>query len=152
MSIPTTKEEHREAFLRRLRIYWDLKCPHRFLTRIGEIYEVDFGENVGDEFSGRHLGVCLEDTSASQSKTLVIPLTTKYKEYNIHKEDIVETHAIYNGRPIVAGAVLGEARWISKLRIFPRSVILEEPAGVQLSYVKATVKLDIKTQRRWRKI
>lgn len=147
-----TKEDAREAFLNRLNIYWTIKTPHRFLTRVGEIYEVDFGENVGDEFSGRHLGICLENTSASQSKTLIVPLTTKYAEYNIHEDDIIRTEAIYNGRPIVAGVVLGEARWISKLRIFPRSVILDEPAGVQLNCVKGFVPIDGKTLRRWRKL
>lgn len=145
------KEDARAAYLKRLKIYWNLPTPHRFLTRVGEIYEIDFGENVGDEFSGRHLGVCLEDTTASQSRVLVIPLTTKYAEYNIHTDDIIDTMTLDDRKRIVAGAVLGEARWISKFRIFPRSVILKEPVGSD-AYVKAKIKIDSKTLRRWRKL
>lgn len=148
---PFTKEEAREAYLKRLKLYWEQQ-PHRFMTRVGEIYEVDFGENVGDEFSGRHLGVCLADTTASQSKTLVIPLTTKYMQYNIHKNDMIDTKADFDGRPIIAGAVLGEARWVSKLRIFPRSLILGEPSGLMLGYAKASIKVDKRTLSRWRKL
>lgn len=145
------KNDAREAFLKRLKLYWELE-PHRFLTRVGEIYEIDFGENIGDEFSGRHLGVCLSDTTASQSKVLVIPLTTKYTQYNIHKNDIVRTLAPYSGKEIVAGAVLGEARWISKLRIFPRSLILDEPPNTFLEYAKASIEIDKRTLSRWRKL
>ena len=71
-----SKQNAREAYLKRLQIYWNLDRPKRFNTHVGEIYEIDFGENVGDAFSGRHLGICLEDTSPSQTKTLVVPLTT----------------------------------------------------------------------------
>lgn len=146
------KEDAREAYLKRLNIYWGMSHPRRFMTRVGEIYEIDFGENVGDEFSGRHLGVCLEETSASQTKVLVIPLTTKYTEYNIHEDDVVRTTASYDQRPIVAGVVLGEARRVSKLRIFPRSVILGEPPESHLGCAKACIEIDAKTLRRWRKL
>lgn len=147
-----SKQDAREAYLKRLQIYWSLERPKRFNTHVGEIYEIDFGENVGDEFSGRHLGICLEDTSPSQTKTLVVPLTTKYAEYNIHEEDIIRTTALFDQRPIIAGVALGEARWISKLRIFPRSVILNEPLKYSFGCVKAVVEIDAKTLRRWRKI
>lgn len=147
-----SKQDAREAYLKRLQIYWNLDRPKRFNTHVGEIYEIDFGENVGDEFSGRHLGICLEDTSPSQTKTLVVPLTTKYAEYNIHEEDIIRTTALFDQRPIIAGVALGEARWISKLRIFPRSVILNEPSKYAFGCVKAVVDIDAKTLRRWRKI
>ena len=149
---PYSKEDAREAFLKRLKIYWGFRTPHRFLTRIGEIYEVDFGENVGDEFSGRHLGICLADTSASQSRTLVIPLTTKYAKYNIHENDVIHTKASYDGTDIVAGVVLGEARWVSKLRIFPRSIILGEPPDTELPYAKAYIEISKRTLSRWRKL
>ena len=147
-----TKQDAREAYLKRLNIYWGIERPHRFNTRVGEIYEIDFGENVGDEFSGRHLGICLEDTSPSQTKTVVVPLTTKYAEYNIHEDDIVRTESTFDHSPIIAGVAVGEARWVSKLRIFPRSVILNEPPKCALGYVKAFVKVSPKTLRRWRKI
>jgi hypothetical protein len=147
---PNKKEDARAAYLKRLQIYWGYQGPHKFNTHVGDIYEVDFGENVGDEFSGRHLGICLEDTSPSQTKVTVIPLTTKYAKYNIRGDDLIETTSIIGNVPIVAGVVVGEAKRISKIRIFPRSTILEEPPDATLCYAKAYVKLDKRTVKRWR--
>ena len=83
-----------ETWLRRLNCYWKKTSFPKFNTHIGEIYEVDFGENVGTEFSGRHLAVCLSDTNFSQERMLVIPLSTKYAEYNISKSDMVDTKSL----------------------------------------------------------
>ena len=47
--------------------------------------------NPGTEFSGRHLAICLRDSVPSQEKMLVVPLTTKFKEYNIAEEDMIKT-------------------------------------------------------------
>lgn len=141
------KINSREAWLKRLQKYWNsYSCPH-FITRTGEIYEVDFGMNVGFEFSGRHLAICLQDTTPSQERMLVVPLTTKMDDYNISIEDIIETTST-NGKPIKAGVVLGEAIHISKLRIFRASKILEEPDEV-VNPVKGYIKLTSKTVKRW---
>ena len=78
----STKYNARQAFLRRLKCYWSAKGFPRFNTYIGEIYEIDFGENAGSEFSGRHLAICLSDTSIAEDRMLVIPITTKYEKYN----------------------------------------------------------------------
>ena len=79
----------KEAYLKRLRYYWTTKNYRNFNTNIGEIYEVDFGENVGTEFSGRHLAVCLNDTTAFEDRVLVIPITTK-----IHRSKGFPTHVL----------------------------------------------------------
>lgn len=117
------KQIAREAYLRRLNYYWGAKNFPRLCTHIGEIYEVDFGENVGSEFSGRHLAVCLSETTIHQDRVMVIPLTTKYRQYNL--KHIVNTKS-YNGKIIHAGIMLNEARLVSKLRLFQTSLILEE--------------------------
>ena len=93
------KQIAREAYLRRLNYYWGAKNFPRLCTHIGEIYEVDFGENVGSEFSGRHLAVCLSETTIHQDRVMVIPLTTKYRQYNL--KHIVNTKS-YNGKIIHA--------------------------------------------------
>lgn len=121
------KIDAREAWLRRVQSYWNVVTFPKFNTRVGEIYEVDFGENVGTEFSGRHLAICLLDTMPNQERTMVVPLTTKYEEYNIDPRNIVQTVSD-SGVEIKAGVVLGEARWISKIRIFRNSLILGEDA------------------------
>ena len=142
------KKNSREAWLRRLQIYWDSPTAPHFITRTGEIYEVDFGMNPGTEFSGRHLAICLRDSVPSQEKMLVIPLTTKFNEYNIAEEDIVETKAINTNKKIKGGVVLGEAKWISKYRVFECSKILDEHPDVS-KIVKGTIDISKHDLKRW---
>ena len=141
------KLNSREAYLRRLQIYWNSHSAPHFITRVGEIYEVDFGMNVGLEFSGRHLAVCLQDTTPSQERMLVVPITTKMDNYNIAPADIIETIST-NGKTIRGGVVLGEATHISKLRIFRASKILGEPFTTT-NPVKGQLKLNKSTIKRW---
>lgn len=119
----TKRKMSKEAWLRRLEGYWITKNFPRVHTHVGEIYEIDFGENVGSEFSGRHLAICLSETNISQDRILVIPLTTKFRQYNL--EHIIKTTS-YNGKEIHAGVMLNEAKLVSKIRIFDKSLILEE--------------------------
>lgn len=142
------KQDSREAWLRRLQMYWNTRSFPRFITRIGEIYEIDFGENVGTEFSGRHLAVCLSNTVPSQEKMLVVPLTTKFVEYNISQENIVKLDR-KDGIPIHAGVALTEARWVSKIRIFRSSRILQESKEV-VNPVKGYVKISSAKLKRWK--
>jgi mRNA-degrading endonuclease toxin of MazEF toxin-antitoxin module len=114
----------REAYLKRLQTYWKSRRPMRFNTYVGEIYEIDFGENVGSEFSGRHLGICLNDTKITEDRVLVIPITSAYVKYNL--TDIVKCTSFVDGKPIEGGVVLNEVRFISKVRIFKTSNILQE--------------------------
>lgn len=141
------KLDSREAWLRRQSIYWNSRSFPRLITRIGEIYEIDFGENIGTEFSGRHLAICLKDTLPSEEKMLVIPLTSKFIEYNINKEDVIKVNR-KNGISIHAGVALHEARWISKIRIFRTSKILNDPKDT-LNPVKGYVKISKTTLKRW---
>ena len=113
----------REAYVKRLRYYWNAKNFPRIYTHVGEIYEVDFGENVGSEFSGRHLAICLSETTIHQDRVMVVPLTTKFKQYNL--KHIIDTTA-FNGTRIHAGVMINEATLISKLRLFQKSLIVEE--------------------------
>lgn len=142
------KKNSREAWLRRLQIYWNSRTSPHFITRVGEIYEVDFGMNPGTEFSGRHLAICLRDSVPSQEKMLVVPLTTKFKEYNIADEDIIETEAFNTKKRIKAGVVLSEATWVSKFRIFEHSRILEENPDTS-KLVKGFIKISKQNLKRW---
>ena len=144
------KLNSREAWLRRLKIYWNSPSSPHFITRVGEIYEVDFGMNVGTEFSGRHLAICLKDTTPSQEKTIVIPMTTKFEAYNIAPVDMIETTA-FNGKPIKAGVVLGEATWISKFRVFKASKILQDSDDANY-LVKGFIEISNINLRRWLKL
>ena len=141
------KKNSREAWLRRLQVYWDSPTSPHFITRVGEIYEVDFGMNPGTEFSGRHLAICLRDSVPSQEKMLVVPLTTKFKEYNIADEYMIDTVSL-NGKNIKAGVVLGEAKWISKFRIFEYSKILNEHTDAS-KLVKGFIEVSKQELKRW---
>lgn len=141
------KTNSREAWVRRLQKYWKTYSFPQFISRIGEIYEVDFGMNVGLEFSGRHLAVCLENTMPSQERMLVVPLTTKIDDYNISDDNIIDITSS-NNRTIKGGVVLGEATYISKLRIFRASKILGEPETVT-NPVKGVFKITPQQLKRW---
>lgn len=141
------KMNSRDAWIRRLKMYWNSRTFPGCITRVGEIYEIDFGENVGNEFSGRHLAICLRNSIPSDAKMLVVPLTSKFMEYNIAEEDIVKIER-KDGIPIHAGVALHEARWVSKLRIFRSSRILKESEDV-LNPVKGYVKISKSTLKRW---
>lgn len=142
------KKNSQEAWLRRLKIYWNSPTSPHFITRVGEIYEVDFGMNPGTEFSGRHLAICLRDSVPSQEKMLVIPLTTKFDAYNIADEDIIETEAFNSTKVIKAGVVLGEATWVSKFRVFECSKILEENPDTS-KLVKGFINVTKSDLKRW---
>ena len=142
------KKNSREAWLRRLQIYWNSPTAPHFITRVGEIYEVDFGMNPGTEFSGRHLAICLRDSVPSQEKMLVVPLTTKFKEYNIAEEDMIKTTSL-NGKTIVAGVVVGEATWVSKFRVFECSKILEENSYDNSKIIKGFIEVSKQNLKRW---
>ena len=143
------KQEQREAWLRRLKKYWSSYSYPQFNTRIGEIYEVDFGMNVGTEFSGRHLAICLRDSSPSQETMLVVPLTTKFDSYNVSSEDMIRVPGV-NGKTINAGVAVGNAVHVSKLRIFRVSKILEEPLTENITNpVKGFVYVNKTKLKRW---
>lgn len=139
----------REAYLRRLQCYWKSRSPMRFNTYIGEIYEVDFGENVGSEFSGRHLGICLNNTKITEDRVLIIPITSAYIKYNL--TDIVECTSFVDNKPIKGGVVLNEARFVSKIRIFKTSNILQE-SEEDMRIAVGQVKLTEEQLERFRRI
>lgn len=118
------KQIKQECWLKRLKIYWSYSKEPTFNTRIGEIYEVDFGENIGSEFSGLHLALCLKDTKPTENRMLVVPLSSKYKEFNL--EHVIKVSSRIPDETIEAGVVIGEAQLVSKHRIRRVSDILNE--------------------------
>ena len=120
----TKKQEKQERWLKRLKIYWSYLKEPVFNTRVGEIYEVDFGENIGSEFSGLHLALCLKDTKPTENRMLVVPLSSKYKEFNL--EHVIKVSSRIPNEVIEAGVVVGEAQLISKHRVRKVSDILNE--------------------------
>lgn len=100
----------------------------RYKLKRGEVYEVDFGRNVGSELNERHYAVVLHDSSELSQNVLVCPLTTKYSDggdnalINIGKlPDIVTVDESF--------AKISQIRTIDKVRIYIRPVINHEYNG-----------------------
>lgn len=129
----------RKKWLEKLQFLWSITKTCKFNANIGEIYEVDFGENVGAEFSGLHLAICLKESKLTEETMLVVPLTTKYRQLNIR--DIIDVPSRVRGQRIKAGVCVGNAMYVSKRRINISSVILKEKANpsnyqVSVGYVR----------------
>lgn len=93
-----------------------------YTLRQGEVYEVDFGRNVGSEINERHYAVILHDSNDSSQNVLVCPLTTKSSEGG-------ENALINIGR--LPGLVtindsfakISQVRSVDKVRIYIRPVM-----------------------------
>lgn len=118
------KKRKRKKWLEKLQFLWKVTKTCKFNANIGEIYEVDFGENVGDEFSGLHLAICLKESKLTEETMLVVPLTTKYRQLNIR--EIIDVPSRVRGQRIKAGVCLGNAMYVSKRRVNISSIILKE--------------------------
>lgn len=97
----------------------------RYRLKRGEVYEVDFGRNVGSELNERHYAVVLHDSSDLSQNVLVCPLTTKYRDggdsalINIGRlPEIVTVDESF--------AKISQVRSIDKVRIYIRPVINHE--------------------------
>lgn len=114
----------RECWIKRIQTIWSTNYSCKFQCYTGEIYEVEFGENIGDEFSGLHFAMVLQNSSPSNSKVLVIPISSRVDEYNI--QFTLDVESFVGDNRITGGFVMGEARWISKQRILKYSKIFKE--------------------------
>lgn len=103
---------------------WNRNYDRMFNAHAGDIFEVQFGENIGNEFSGIHLAICLKDSRVSDSMITVVPISTHDNQYSLQHKINVKSYV--NDKMIVGGVVIGEAKSISKLRINKTSCILEE--------------------------
>lgn len=94
----------------------------RYQLKRGEVYEIDFGCNVGSELNERHYAVVLHDSNETSQNILVCPLTTK-------RTDGGDNALINIGRlPNVVTnddsyAKLSQIRTIDKVRIYLRPVM-----------------------------
>ncbi len=100
----------------------------KYRLKRGEVYEVDFGRNVGSELNERHYAVIMNDSTEDSQNVLVCPLTTKYSEGG--------DHALVNigrlpGIVTVSDsfAKISQLRTIDKVRIYIRPVINNEYNG-----------------------
>lgn len=65
---------------------------HSIRPRKGDIYLIDFGQNIGNELCNTHMGIIIQDSlkNSISSTTIVIPISSSPKLYDTH-EKIVES-------------------------------------------------------------
>lgn len=71
---------------------------HPIRPRKGEIYAVEFGQNVGNELSNMHLGIIVQDSlkNSVSSTVVVIPISSSPKLYDTHQ--LITTNDVINGK------------------------------------------------------
>lgn len=90
----------------------------------GEIYEIDWGINVNAEFSNRHYGVVLRDSSQYDPLVLVCPIkTNKRGAHPMSDIDLGYIKELNSEHPSVA--VINQIKTLDKVRIFSKNVISE---------------------------
>ena len=90
----------------------------------GEIYEIDWGINVNAEFSNRHYGVVLRDSSEFDPLVLVCPIKTNKKgAHRLSDIDLGFIPALNSDHKSIA--VINQIKTLDKVRIFSRSAISE---------------------------
>lgn len=88
----------------------------------GEIYEIDFGVNVNAEFSNRHYGVVLKDSSEYDPLVMVCPIkTNKHGAHPASDIDLGIIKELSDVHPSLA--VINQIRTIDKVRIYSKNAI-----------------------------
>lgn len=93
----------------------------RYKINQGEVYEIDFGRNVGSELNERHYAVVLHHSDVEAQNIVVIPLTTK-----IHYSygEAIELGYLPEVRTNeISYAKISQIRTVDKARIYLRPII-----------------------------
>lgn len=69
-------EWYKEAIIKNDKIYYNKNIENKYRFNRGEVYWINFGENIGSEFNGDHFGVVLYE---SYYTIIVAPLSSKKK-------------------------------------------------------------------------
>lgn len=61
---------------------------HPIRPRKGEIYLIEFGQNIGNELSNLHMGIIMQDSlkNSVSSTVVVIPISSSKKLYDTHEK------------------------------------------------------------------
>ena len=93
--------------------------PH---LEAGEVYEFDFAGNIDAEFGSRHYGLVIATSEDNDPLVLVAPIKTD--KYGPHAASDVAVGQIGNGANYRnALVVINQVKSISKLKIYPESII-----------------------------
>lgn len=61
---------------------------HPLRPRKGDIYLIEFGQNIGNELSNTHLGIIVQDSlkNSVSSTVVVVPISSSKKLYDTHEK------------------------------------------------------------------
>ncbi len=96
---------------------------HRLQYKIeqGEVYEIDFGRNIGSELNERHYAVVLHHSDVDAQNIVVIPLTTK--QHYSYGEAIEIGYLPNVDTTEKSYAKISQIRTVDKARIYLRPLI-----------------------------
>ena len=93
----------------------------RYKIRQGEVYEIDFGRNVGSELNERHYAVVLHHSDEEAQNIVVIPLTTKIHYSYGEAIELGYLEGIKTNEK--SYAKISQIRTVDKARIYLRPII-----------------------------
>lgn len=97
----------------------------RYELKQGEVYEVDFGRNVGCEINERHYAVVLHDANELTQNVLVCPLSTKVQDSSEHI--LVNIGRLPDVRTSYDSfAKISQIRTIDKVRIYIKPIMNDQ--------------------------
>ncbi len=128
-------ELKRVQWLGRLLNYWNLR---HYMVRIDvyawQIFEIDYGMNVGHEFSGRHYGVVIHDSPFYNPIITVIPIKTSRGKINSHSDVYLgKIEGIQSLKNSIA--VINQIQAVDKIRIFNIDSINKKTEPKQTIYL-----------------
>lgn len=111
----------------------------RYNIKQGEVFEVDFGRNIGSELSERHYAVAIHDSGELAQNIIVVPLTTKaHYSYG----EAVELGILKGIKTTESSfAKISQIKTIDKARIYLRPIINIETAKPDGAIVGPVTKL-----------
>ena len=111
-------------WIRKMIEYIELSATYelRYILKMGEIYEIDFGVNVNSEFSNRHYGVVLVDSGPLNPLVLVCPLKTNHTGGH-YRSDVVLGVVKDLSETAQTIAVINQIRSVDKFRILRKNQI-----------------------------
>lgn len=95
---------------------------HPIRPKKGEIYLIEFGQNVGSELSNTHMGIIIQDSAKNNysSTVIVVPISSSPKIYDTH--EIILFEDLKNGylNKLPSKAKIEQMICIDKARLIHR--------------------------------
>lgn len=92
----------------------------------GEVYEIDFGTNIGSELNERHYAVVIHNSDVDAQNIVVVPLTTKRHYSYMGAVEIGFLSGVKTNE--ISYAKISQIRTVDKARIYLRPLMNIETA------------------------